>query len=215
MTKAEYETYLRSEHWHETRLAAVERAEGRCQLCNTTKRLHVHHRTYIRLGCEAPGDLTVLCESCHHHFHFGDGAKKKHSPAKNPKRVDWPAVEKAIQDALSGRADGLSVKELAAITGLPPHHLGQRAAKMRRKGRLLKRGSRFRLRTGAPQSNRAMRAPGRSSTQARRARIRKVACPRCGAGPGERCQNADKTQEKNHAERLEAEYRARRQHSRV
>lgn len=64
-----YAEYLQSKHWKHTRTAAIERAGGACQLCNRTAQLHVHHRTYERLGEELPEDLTVLCKSCHERFH--------------------------------------------------------------------------------------------------------------------------------------------------
>ena len=32
-------------------------------------RLDVHHKTYARLGCEAPEDLEVLCRACHDERH--------------------------------------------------------------------------------------------------------------------------------------------------
>lgn len=49
---------------------ALERAEKRCQVCNTDERtLHVHHRTYERVGAELPTDLIVLCDACHGVFH--------------------------------------------------------------------------------------------------------------------------------------------------
>jgi hypothetical protein len=65
----DYQLYLKSEHWRSRRLLALETAKHRCQLCNSTKRLDVHHRTYARLGNEAPEDLTVLCRRCHMMFH--------------------------------------------------------------------------------------------------------------------------------------------------
>ena len=64
-----YDLYLQSPHWQRIRLVALERADWRCQACNTPHRLHVHHRTYERLGREAVGDLTVLCEDCHRKVH--------------------------------------------------------------------------------------------------------------------------------------------------
>lgn len=36
-----------------------------------TSRLHVHHRTYERLGEELPEDLVVLCEVCHEAYELG------------------------------------------------------------------------------------------------------------------------------------------------
>jgi hypothetical protein len=65
----DYHEYLKSEHWQETRKAALKRADYRCQVCNGTKRLEVHHRTYERLWMENDADLTVLCDECHGLFH--------------------------------------------------------------------------------------------------------------------------------------------------
>ena len=64
-----YEQYLRTDHWLKVRDAAIERANHRCALCNSTVNLHAHHRTYERLGRELPGDITVLCSACHDKFH--------------------------------------------------------------------------------------------------------------------------------------------------
>jgi CRP-like cAMP-binding protein len=63
------EVYLRSDHWGETRAAALERAEHRCQACNGQNTLDVHHRTYERIGHELAADLTVLCRACHEAIH--------------------------------------------------------------------------------------------------------------------------------------------------
>lgn len=67
--KINYQEYLRSPQWKAIREWALERAERRCQLCNSGKKLNVHHRSYDRLGHEWPADLTVLCHSCHEKHH--------------------------------------------------------------------------------------------------------------------------------------------------
>lgn len=64
-----YPEYLQTEHWKRTRLRALRRADFACQLCNRTKNLQTHHRTYERRGCELPADLIVLCRSCHEKHH--------------------------------------------------------------------------------------------------------------------------------------------------
>lgn len=65
-----YHEYLKTEHWNETRLAALKRARFRCQVCNIGDvSLHVHHRTYENRGRELTRDLIVLCEKCHLTFH--------------------------------------------------------------------------------------------------------------------------------------------------
>lgn len=64
-----YPEYLKTEHWQEKRKEARERANERCQVCNATTTLNVHHRTYVRRGYEEPEDLIVLCKGCHQLFH--------------------------------------------------------------------------------------------------------------------------------------------------
>jgi hypothetical protein len=65
-----YAEYLKSHHWQSVRRDALARAKERCQLCNSRKKpLHTHHNSYERRGYEEPGDLIVLCASCHAKFH--------------------------------------------------------------------------------------------------------------------------------------------------
>ncbi|MEO2574133.1 HNH endonuclease signature motif containing protein [Clostridium tertium] len=67
--KLEYQEYLNSPHWKETRLKALKRAGNRCQLCSSTNNLNVHHNTYKNKGNEDLKDLVVLCRDCHAKFH--------------------------------------------------------------------------------------------------------------------------------------------------
>jgi hypothetical protein len=65
-----YTDYLQSPEWRERRLFHVQTVKNRCQLCNSPQGpLHVHHRTYERLGYEEFIDLLVLCRACHETFH--------------------------------------------------------------------------------------------------------------------------------------------------
>lgn len=100
MTRDEYrEVYLRSEHWRETRLAALERAEHRCQVCNRTERLDVHHRTYERIGEERPADLTVLCRRCHDLFHGNAKVNDTRSGKPRMTKAERRARKKARAEA--------------------------------------------------------------------------------------------------------------------
>lgn len=69
MNKDEYAKYLKTPHWATVRDRALAYAERRCQLCYSPKDVEVHHRTYERIGCERPADLTVLCRECHAKHH--------------------------------------------------------------------------------------------------------------------------------------------------
>lgn len=93
---SEYHDYLATPGWRARRDKAVARAGGRCQLCNSAKRLNVHHRTYERLGREQASDLTVLCEKCHQHFHgVTGGAERRLSAAPKPKKK--PRLERHLR----------------------------------------------------------------------------------------------------------------------
>ncbi len=64
-----YSEYLQSSEWQEKRKKALRFAGFKCQLCNSSEKLNVHHRTYERLGQELLGDLITLCNDCHCIFH--------------------------------------------------------------------------------------------------------------------------------------------------
>ena len=70
--KKRYQEYIKSDVW-KNRTDIMKRKFGnRCQVCNQSEKditLHVHHRTYERLGLELPEDLTLLCKNCHLHHH--------------------------------------------------------------------------------------------------------------------------------------------------
>lgn len=73
MTKAEYQKYLRSEHWRSFR-SAVLSERSTCEQCRLPRLsslffygtdLDLHHLTYERLGHEEQRDVKVLCRACH------------------------------------------------------------------------------------------------------------------------------------------------------
>lgn len=93
--RIEYEAHLASPQWRSLRLKALERDGHACRICNTTKSLDVHHRTYERFGHEDLNDLTVLCRKCHETHHgrtFGKPAKRKPQRPAQP-RVQSPDLE--------------------------------------------------------------------------------------------------------------------------
>ena len=64
-----YDEYLQTEHWQSVRKNALKRARYKCQACNSSGELHVHHKTYDHLGQEWPSDLLVVCADCHAKIH--------------------------------------------------------------------------------------------------------------------------------------------------
>lgn len=69
LKKMPYQDYLKTAWWEELRHVAIEKANKKCQLCNESGRLDVHHRTYENRGREQSGDVIVLCRHCHAKFH--------------------------------------------------------------------------------------------------------------------------------------------------
>lgn len=68
---APYKEFLGSLYWEIVRKYVIARKRGRCELCNTSNHLQVHHRTYEHRGEEYNHleDLVLLCRNCHAKFH--------------------------------------------------------------------------------------------------------------------------------------------------
>src|SRR5438105_3979974 len=71
--RAEYETYLQSEHWAAFS-QSIKHDRKVCESCKIDdykayqkyrQSLNVHHKTYRNLGHEQPGDVELLCYRCH------------------------------------------------------------------------------------------------------------------------------------------------------
>lgn len=66
---SKYYKYLKSVKWKKLRLRLFKSRGRKCERCGETKRLHVHHKTYIRIFKEHLKDLEVLCHTCHRSEH--------------------------------------------------------------------------------------------------------------------------------------------------
>lgn len=64
-----YAEYLKTDHWLDFRDAMLHGKDCRCQHCETTEGLQIHHLTYDYLGRERPSDVLVLCGDCHRTWH--------------------------------------------------------------------------------------------------------------------------------------------------
>lgn len=102
--RAEYLAYLQSPEWQAKRVEALARAKNRCQVCNSTRRLDVHHRTYERFKDEHPDDLTVLCRPCHDLFHTA-GPWVKTTPRPTAKRKSKPPRQRPTHQAVDLTTD--------------------------------------------------------------------------------------------------------------
>jgi hypothetical protein len=103
MDNTAYENYLQSAAWRLTRNAKLRDAGYRCQRCPSRRNLHVHHRSYERLGHELPEDLEVLCEQCHR----GEHRQQLHDQPES-------RVYLAVASKLLARDPWVSVADLVA-----------------------------------------------------------------------------------------------------
>ncbi len=74
-------SYYSSTQWKQICEQAIQRDNGKCQECGSTKLLAVHHKTYENFGHELLGDLQTLCGSCHRIAHC-----KPNNPSVNTKQ---------------------------------------------------------------------------------------------------------------------------------
>lgn len=71
-TPVDYDEYLESDEWRRKADKRKSLDDYKCQLCNESENLNVHHNTYERLGDEKMSDLVTLCQSCHADYHGVD-----------------------------------------------------------------------------------------------------------------------------------------------
>jgi hypothetical protein len=65
-----YKEYLETPEWLTKRLEKLEQVGYRCQRCDSSLDLQVHHLNYRHLGEEdLIRDLIVLCDGCHCRYH--------------------------------------------------------------------------------------------------------------------------------------------------
>lgn len=64
-----YKMYMKSDAWRERRLGALKRADHKCTMCGSERRLQVHHAHYANVGLERIEDLRVVCIACHKTVH--------------------------------------------------------------------------------------------------------------------------------------------------
>lgn len=99
-----YLAYLNSPSWRLRRNRALVDASWQCQRCPAKRNLHVHHKSYERLGAEWDSDLDVLCENCHRDEHL-----------EHPEQTSLGLYLKIVSSLLSKRGY-TSVTDLADDT---------------------------------------------------------------------------------------------------
>ena len=80
--KQNWNLYTKSNNWKAKRKYILDKRGNQCQnpMCSqpirTKSKLHCHHLTYIRFGCEEENDLQILCETCHNVVHENQTIKE-------------------------------------------------------------------------------------------------------------------------------------------
>lgn len=90
MTK-EYQEYLESTKWKEFRKKAFEHYGRKCNKCQTTKNLQIHHLHYNNIFNEKLEDVRVLCKYHHEETHGINKKKvvvKKRTVTQEQARID-------------------------------------------------------------------------------------------------------------------------------
>jgi hypothetical protein len=89
-----YRDYLKTEHWIKVRSSVLEAYEHACSFCCAGDDLHVHHRTYKRIGNEKWGDVVVLCKECHSVFHANRKADGQFEYGENETKTECDTKDK-------------------------------------------------------------------------------------------------------------------------
>lgn len=101
-----YTSYMKSPAWAKKRRTYFKSKQPQgCQGCGTRKQLHLHHKTYERLGRERLTDLIPLCSKCHAEVHRGF-----ESVGRKQGYDLWSWTEKAVQVLQAKKAVSRPVK---------------------------------------------------------------------------------------------------------
>lgn len=61
-----YQDYMRTRHWKLVKERYKRKHKYMCVECGSREKgLHLHHKTYERIGQERDSDLIYLCQGCH------------------------------------------------------------------------------------------------------------------------------------------------------
>jgi hypothetical protein len=60
-----YQQRIASAEWKRLKRELINQRGNNCERCGQGGGLHLHHRTYARLGDELPEDVELLCHPCH------------------------------------------------------------------------------------------------------------------------------------------------------
>lgn len=71
-----YREYIDGPEWAARREAYYETHSKVCAECGITKKVQLHHKTYVRLGSELDSDLVPLCSKHHRQAHADKRAKR-------------------------------------------------------------------------------------------------------------------------------------------
>lgn len=96
----EYLTYIASPEWASRRLVYYQHHPRTCAACDVNYGLiHLHHKTYERLGSERDSDLVTLCDKCHRSVHEA----QRRSQASGRGRTLWTITERFVLHARAER----------------------------------------------------------------------------------------------------------------
>lgn len=114
MYSNEYLDYLKSPVWRDRRSAAMDRAKHKCAVCGEEEGLQVHHKTYERLGNEAPNDLVALCYACHW---MADEERRNPGFIENSKKASKEKSQTVCKAGRRIQSQWLSIHKLMEIKG--------------------------------------------------------------------------------------------------
>tara|TARA_R110000851_G_scaffold26267_1_gene74713 strand:- start:945 stop:1574 length:630 start_codon:yes stop_codon:yes gene_type:complete len=65
-----YKEYIVSPDWQKMRRWAFYKLGNKCEVCEASENIQIHHNNYGSLGNERPqADLVILCGGCHYQLH--------------------------------------------------------------------------------------------------------------------------------------------------
>ena len=74
--------------WHLLRAVICSLRGYKCEACDSTCNLNLHHKTYENFGNESIDELELLCASCHRKRHN----EEKMLDVQRARKIRWPKI---------------------------------------------------------------------------------------------------------------------------
>lgn len=122
----EYIKFMASDKWATRKRVYYSGHEKKCKACGSDENIHLHHKTYERMGSELDEDLVPLCQTCHTKVH------DLHRGSKHDLESATAWIIASVSGELAGKLEASRKRQAARLAARKRLKANRRCTKSRR-----------------------------------------------------------------------------------